>query len=87
MSNLSDSVTDATLAAASTKWGMGGGAVTSIFGAISQNEVLVGVGVITTVLGFIFNWYFQWKRDKKATQKHELEMKILQAQLDSYESK
>jgi len=80
MSDLTD-YTDATLATVGAKWGMGGGAVTSIFGCLSQNDILVLIGIVTTALGFIANIYFQLRRDKRAAVEHELRKEILEKQL------
>lgn len=85
MSELSE-YTDATLAAASAKWGMGGGTATSIFGCLSDNEMLVIAGVVTTIFGFVLNAYFQYKRDQRATEEHELRKKVLELQLQEAKS-
>lgn len=84
MSELSE-YTDATLAAASAKWGMGGGTATSIFGCLSDNEMLVIAGVVTTIFGFILNAYFQYKRDQRATEEHKLRKKVLELQIQEAE--
>ena len=56
---------DALVANSSVKWGMGGGAVTSIFGSFSNNDLLVIIGCITTGLGFLVNLFYQYKRIKE----------------------
>ena len=48
-------ISDALIANSSVKWGMGGGAATSIFGSLSNNDALVIIGTLTTALGFIVN--------------------------------
>ena len=72
---------DAIIANSSVKWGMGGGAATSIVGGLSSNDLLVIVGVITTGLGFIVNLFYQHKREVRAKAEHELQKKLLEAQL------
>ena len=41
-------ISDALIANSSVKWGMGGGAATSIFGSLSNNDLLVITGILTT---------------------------------------
>lgn len=72
---------DASLANTSVKWGMGGGSLTSIFGYLSSSDLLMLVGVITTALGFMVNLYFQYKRDARAREEHELKKKLLESQI------
>lgn len=72
---------DALVANSSVKWGMGGGAVTSIFGSFSNNDLLVIIGCITTGLGFLVNLFYQYKRNKRAEEAHVLQKKILEEQL------
>ncbi len=78
--NIKD-LTDASVANASVKWGMGGGSLTSIFGYLSSSDLLMFFGVVTTVMGFIVNLIYQYRRDKRATEEHELKKKILENQL------
>lgn len=72
---------DASLANASVKWGMGGGSLTSIFGYLSSSDLLMIVGVITTALGFMVNLVFQYRRDIRAKEEHELKKKLLETQI------
>ena len=72
---------DASLANASVKWGMGGGSLTSIFGYLSSSDLLMVVGVITTALGFMVNLVFQYRRDVRAKEEHELKKKLLETQI------
>ena len=76
-------VTDAALANTSVKQGMGGGAATSVFGYLSSSDLLVILGVVTTVFGFITNLVFQQRRDKRAREEHELHTALLKAQLEN----
>lgn len=72
---------DALVANSSVKWGMGGGAATSIFGSLANNDTLVFLGVITTALGFLVNLYYQYRRNKRAEETHQLQKKLLEAQI------
>ena len=72
---------DALVANSSVKWGMGGGAATSIVGSLSNNEVLTIIGITTTGLGFLVNLFYQHKRNKRAEEVHQLQKKLLEAQI------
>lgn len=69
------------IANSSVKWGMGGGAATSIFGSLSNNDLLVIIGIVTTALGFLVNLGYQYKRDKRAEEAFELKKKLLETQI------
>lgn len=73
---------DALIAESSVKWGMGGGAVTSIFGSLSNNDMLVITGTVVTGLGFLVNLFYQYKRNKRAEEAHKLQQELLKAQID-----
>lgn len=72
---------DALIANSSVKWGMGGGAATSIFGSLSNNDVLVIVGILTTALGFVVNLVYQYKRNKRAEEVNLLQKELLEMQI------
>lgn len=74
-------LSDALLANSSVKWGMGGGAATSIVGGLSSNDLLVMVGVATTFLGFCVNLFYQHKREVRAKENHALQKKLLEMQI------
>lgn len=74
-------ISDALIANSSVKWGMGGGAATSIFGSLSNNDLLVIIGIVTTALGFLVNLGYQYKRDKRAEKAFELKKKLLETQI------
>lgn len=74
-------ISDALIANSSVKWGMGGGAATSIFGSLSGNDVLVIIGTLTTALGFIVNLIYQYKRNKRAEEVNRLQKQLLEAQI------
>lgn len=54
---------------------MGGGAATSILGWISSNEGIALIGLGITVAGFIVNFIFQFRRDKREAELLKLKMK------------
>lgn len=83
MSNFNDlqDISDALVANSSVKWGMGGGAATSIFGSLSNNDLLVIVGILTTGLGFCVNLFYQYKRNRRAEEAHRLQKKLLETQI------
>ena len=72
---------DALVANNSVKWGMGGGAATSIVGSLSNNEVLTIIGITTTALGFVVNLFYQYKRNKRSEEVHQLQKKLLETQI------
>ena len=74
-------LSDALVANSYVKWGMGGGAATSIFGSISSNDALVIIGTLTTVVGFIVNFVYQYKRNKRAEEVALLQKRLLEAQI------
>lgn len=74
-----DLITDGSLANTTAKYGMGGGAVTSIVGWLSSSEAVILIGVIVTILGFLINLMFQIRRDKRQQIKDELEKSLLLA--------
>lgn len=73
---------DALVAQSSVKWGMGGGALTSIMGSLSDNHMLVITGTVVTGLGFLVNLFYQYKRNKRAEEFHKLQKELLEAKID-----
>ena len=73
----SDTINDVTLANMTAKYGMGGGAVTSLIGWLSSSEAVLFIGVVVTILGFIINFIFQIIRDKRLKHKTNLEEELL----------
>lgn len=61
---IATAATDAAIASTATKWGMGGGLATSVFGWMSSNGAAVLVGIVMTVAGFFVNYVYQRKRFK-----------------------
>lgn len=71
-----DSAIDSTIAATAGK-ATYAGAGTSIFGWLTSNEFAVLVGTFVAVGGFLINWYYRFKEDKRQQAEHELRMKDL----------
>lgn len=65
---------DATLAAVGSKVTYGG-ATTSIFGWMTSNEFAVLIGACVAVGGFIVNWYYRHKEDKRQQEEHDRRMR------------
>lgn len=68
-----NAVTDAAVASTATKYGMGGGLATSIFGWLSSNGAAVLIGVVMTIAGFVVNYIYQRKRFRLAKEQREEE--------------
>lgn len=64
---------DATMAAAGSK-ATYTGAGASVFGWFVSNEFAVLVGVLIAVGGFLVNWYYRAKEDKRQQLEHERRM-------------
>lgn len=83
-----------TVTSIATRWGMGGGTATSIFGWLTSNGAAVLIGILVTIAGFILNYWFQRRRDKReyehiqfqqelALAEERRKQEIHQAQLDA----
>lgn len=59
-----------------TRWGMGGGTATSIFGWLTSNSAAVLIGILVTIAGFILNYWFQQRREKR-----EIEQLLFQREI------
>lgn len=57
---------------------MGGGFVTSAVGWIKTAEGIATLGLFISLAGFIMNWVFQIRRDKRDALVHAAKMKALQ---------
>lgn len=90
-------LSDALVAQSSVKWGMGGGAATSLFGSLSSNDLMVVAGLVFTTIGFLVNTYYQYKRNKRAEiameeqrareeEEHQMRMQLMKLQLDEQEN-
>lgn len=86
MNNIEPHVTsfavETTFTSAATKWGMGGGTVTAAYGWLTTNGAAVMIGILVTVAGFVVNYIFQRRRDKR-----EAEYAAFQRTLEMAEEK
>lgn len=67
---------DGTVASVATKWGMGGGTLAAAFGWLTSNGAAVLIGIFVTVLGFIINYIFQRRRDRREAEQAKLSRKL-----------
>ncbi len=51
-----------------------GGAGASVFGWFTSNEFALLVGVVVAVGGFVINWYYKHKEDKRRQAEHDQRM-------------
>lgn len=51
------------------------GATTSILGCIMSSEFGILVGIVLGVGGFLVNWYYKYKQDKREQELHDQRMK------------
>lgn len=58
-------ISEAAVTSVATKWGMGGGTATSIFGWLTSNGAAVFIGIVVTIAGFLVNYWFQRRREKR----------------------
>ena len=63
-----------------TKWGMGGGTVTSAVGWLSSSGAAVLIGVVITVAGFIVNYLYQGRDYSLKKSKELREQKLSELQ-------
>lgn len=59
------------------------GATTSILGWIMSSEFGILIGIVLGVGGFIVNWYYKAKQDKREQELHDRRMKNETKVLDS----
>ncbi len=64
---------DSTIAATAGKFTYAG-AGTSLFGWFTSNEFAVLVGTLLAIGGFIVNWYYRHKEDKRQQAEHDRRM-------------
>lgn len=58
------------------------GASTGVIGWAASIDSLTWVGVALAILGFIVNFYYRMKEDRRAQQRHEIEMERLRVKQD-----
>lgn len=62
-----------TITAASQKatiWG----SIMALFGGITATELAAVGGLVLAFIGFIVNFYFQWKEDRRKSEEHLLKL-------------
>ena len=69
----STTATEQAISSWATKYGMGGGMVTSILGYLSSSGAAVLIGVMATILGCSLSAYYQRKRDRR--EQHEMDLR------------
>lgn len=75
MANL-DTAVEATVSSVAMKYGMGGGTVATAIGWLSSSGAAVLIGIAVTVLGFLVNYIFQRRRDKREAKRAELQYEL-----------
>lgn len=84
---LNSPMSDGMMASVSSKIGMGGGTATSIFGWMTTNEAAVLIGLCITVIGFLLNLFFQYKREKRTLAEHELKKKLYLMEIEEHQKR
>ncbi|HHP4504691.1 hypothetical protein B9X73_03900 [Acinetobacter baumannii] len=74
MSEKAANMVEVVASTAATKSMYAGGGVT-LFGWYFQVSAATAIGLIITVLGFLVNFYFQYRRDKRERAEHKARMK------------
>lgn len=68
-----------------TKGGMGGGTAAALYGWLTSSNAAVLIGILVTVAGFVVNWIYQRKRDKREEReqlvREQLDFALHQARL------
>lgn len=59
--------------------GMSGGAATSMLGWMTSNEGIALIGITITLLGFIVNFVFQIRRDRREKELHKVKLIAIKA--------
>lgn len=68
----------AVAASAALKTTLAGGGLVS-FGGLTANDWAIVAGLVIAVAGFILQWYFQRRRDRREVEEHEAKMELLRA--------
>jgi hypothetical protein len=75
-------VTDPDAAAVATsaalKTTVAGGGLVS-FGGLTANDWAIVGGLVIAVAGFLLQWHFQRRRDRREVEEHEARMELLRA--------
>lgn len=72
---------EATISSLASK-GMGGGTVASLFGWVTSNNMLTLFGVVTTLLGFVVNFIFKYREDRRRQELHAFNLAALNGDKD-----
>lgn len=67
---------DSTMSSVATK-AMGGGATTAAAGWVFSNEGIAALGFGLTILGFIINFIFQVRRDRREAELQQAKLELL----------
>jgi hypothetical protein len=73
MADAAHTTLDTTMAAVGSK-ATYTGAGTSIFGWLTANEFAVLIGVAVAIGGFVVNWYYRHKEDRRQQAEHDRRM-------------
>jgi len=68
---------EATVASVAAK-ASGGGSGAAIFGWLTSNEMLALLGVVIAFLGFVVNFIFQFRRDRREQELKSAQIAALQ---------
>lgn len=63
--NETEVMTDAVVSSIATKYGMGGGLAASVFGWLTSNGAAIFIGIVVTIGGFVVNFWFQRRKEKR----------------------
>lgn len=61
-----------------TKIAMVGGATTGGAGYLTLNDILLIGGFAVAVGGFLVNWYYNWKHDKRRELEHKIRLREME---------
>lgn len=64
---------------------MYGGTTVSFAAWLAQQDWLVILGTLASVLGLVLTWYFKLKEERRQQQQYELDMRLKHKQLERLE--
>ncbi|GAB1141654.1 MULTISPECIES: HP1 family phage holin [Shewanella] len=56
--------------------------LSAIGGALTLNDIAVLLGIVLALFTWAVNWLYQFRRDRRDAERHSLETKLLNAQLE-----
>lgn len=62
---LADVPIEGVISSVATKGGMTGGTLAAIYGWLSSSSAAVLIGILITVIGFVVNFYYQYRRNHR----------------------